>query len=58
MTNRPEITVKERGYVKRKEGVLEENGDLEVIVSNLKDVISLKIGLILLNKNDSQNAEL
>jgi len=45
----PQITEKEKRYVERKEKQLKDRGELDIIVSSLKDVGALHIGLSYLN---------
>lgn len=49
MNHNPQITDKEKHYVKRKESDLENRGELDVIVSSLRDVGAFQIGLTYLN---------
>lgn len=49
MSHNPQITKKEKKYVERKEQCLDNNGELDVIVSSLRDVGAFQIGLTYLN---------
>ncbi len=49
MSHNPQITVKEKHYVEKKEKRLEDKEKLDVIVSSLRDVGAFQIGLTYLN---------
>jgi len=48
----PQITEKEKHYVEKKEKQLKDRGELDIIVSSLKDVGALHIGLSYLNNQE------